>query len=287
MTCPAEHSFPDGSQNIHVALLNPAVTCPVPESPPLVHFHPWWLLHSNHFCHHSRTPARNFVSVCLYRRPHARTPEKCLPHCGFYNVQAQLSWERVSTSTNTCWLKKICVQARILQFRPNILSTRQIPGPLPTAQPVRPLQCFCTSSFNWQADLLQFCNFLCHSSLLQQQPTQQTAPHRPHSKSQPAQSRLGRMFQLLIKSLNTNSMITAKTTRDSGTPWGKPRFIRTLFDITVTKRAFMQLPFQGAVIKAIEDGLKLCFLIALKAPQWSSWSHAFFHIQLLHHNFSW
>ena len=36
MSCPAEHSFSDGSQNIHVALVDPAVTCPVPESPPVV-----------------------------------------------------------------------------------------------------------------------------------------------------------------------------------------------------------------------------------------------------------
>ena len=83
MSCPAAFSFSDGSQNVHVALLYPAVTCPVPESPPLVHVHPRWLLHTNHVCHRSRTPTRNFVSLCLDCRPHARTPEKSVPRCVF------------------------------------------------------------------------------------------------------------------------------------------------------------------------------------------------------------
>ena len=78
VTRPAECSFPDGRHAVHVAFLDPSVTRPVVMSPPLVHFHPWWLLHASHVCHHSRTPARNFVSLCLDRLPDTRTPEKSL-----------------------------------------------------------------------------------------------------------------------------------------------------------------------------------------------------------------
>ena len=97
--------------------------------------------------------------------------------------------------------------------------------------------------------------------LPEQQPTQQPTPHRPHSESQPAQSRPVSMpvSGLLIKSRNTNSMIIMKMTVDSGAPL----LIRTLVDETVPKRAFMQLPFQIAAISAIENGLTLCSLIAL------------------------
>ena len=48
VTCPAKHSFSDGNQHVHSALFDPPMTRPVPHSPPLVHFHPWWLFHSNH-----------------------------------------------------------------------------------------------------------------------------------------------------------------------------------------------------------------------------------------------
>ena len=37
-------------------------------------------------------------------------------------------------------------------------------------------------------------------------------------------------------------------------PWGRPRLVCTLFDSTMPKRAFMQLPLQIAAIKAIENG---------------------------------
>ena len=62
MTCPAECSLSDGRYDVHVALLDPSVTRPVPLSP-LVQVHPRWLLHTNHVCHQSRTPTRNF---CLF-----------------------------------------------------------------------------------------------------------------------------------------------------------------------------------------------------------------------------
>ena len=84
MSCPAEHSFSDGCQHIHVALLDPTVSSSVPESPPLIHFHQRAPLRTNHVCHHSHTPTRDLVSFSFHRRPQARAPQKSLPHCRFH-----------------------------------------------------------------------------------------------------------------------------------------------------------------------------------------------------------
>ena len=76
MTCPTEHTFSDGSQNVHVATSRStddqfcarvSTTGPFPSTVAPSH---------QSRCHHPRTPTRNFVSLCLDRRPDTRTPEK-------------------------------------------------------------------------------------------------------------------------------------------------------------------------------------------------------------------
>ena len=76
MTCSTEQTFSDGSQHVHVAHLDPPMTSSVPESPPLVQFHPRRLLHTNNVRHHPRTPTCNFVSLGLDRRPDTRTQKE-------------------------------------------------------------------------------------------------------------------------------------------------------------------------------------------------------------------
>ena len=95
MSSPAEHTISDGHQYVHVAFLDPPMTSPVPESPPLSQLHSWWSFHSNSIRHHSRAPARNFVSLCLDRRPDTRAPEESLPHRSLYDVQPQQSGKPV------------------------------------------------------------------------------------------------------------------------------------------------------------------------------------------------
>ena len=95
MASPAEHTISDGHQHIHIAFLDPSMTSPVPESPPLTQLHSWRPFHSNSIRRHSRTPARNFVSLCLDRRPDTRAPEESLPHCSFYNVQPQALFTQI------------------------------------------------------------------------------------------------------------------------------------------------------------------------------------------------
>ena len=55
----------------------------MPESPPLIHFHPLGPLHTNH----SRTPTRDLVSLSFHRRLHARAP-----HRRFHDDRAQFPW---------------------------------------------------------------------------------------------------------------------------------------------------------------------------------------------------
>ena len=145
----------------------------------------------------------------------------------------------------------------------------------------RPVCFLCTNRFG--PIYFNFAMTSCHA-LFRQPPLRRSNQHhivRIANRSQhkvvqsPCRFR-GYPAFFFTKSLNTNSMIIVKMTGDSGAPWGSLRLIRTLFDETVPRRAFIQLLFQIAAIRAIENKLTPCSLIALKAARWSTWLNAFF-----------